>query len=203
LELIGLFLAKRFIYLASASARRQMLLRQIDVDFETIVSDISENPKPGEAADRYVVRAALEKAHVAARRIVEQGLKQYPVLGADTEVDLDGEILGKPRDRLHGLEMLKRLAGRTHDVLSAIAIVYDGAEHTALSKSRVTFAPMTATQIGHYWDTGEPADKAGGYAIQGRAGVFVRRIEGSYSGIVGLPLYELNELLSILKVDGT
>ena len=196
-------MAECFIYLASASPRRHALLRQINVDFETVVPNIVETPQRGETADHYVVRAALEKARAAVRQVVERGLKPHPVLGADTEVVLDGEIFGKPRDRLHGLTMLKRLAGRTHDVLSGIAIIHHGAEYTALSKSCVTFAPMSETQIEDYWDTGEPADKAGGYAIQGRAGVFVQRIDGSYSGIVGLPLSELNEMLCALRAAGS
>jgi septum formation protein len=117
------------------------------------------------------------------------------VLGADTEVILDDEILGKPAERRHGIAMLRRLSGRTHEVLTAISILAQDGVHEALSLSRVTFAPLSREQIERYWESGEPADKAGAYAVQGRAAAFVARIEGSYSGIVGLPLYELAELL--------
>jgi septum formation protein len=196
-------MAERFIYLASASPRRHSLLRQINVEFEAVVSNVAETPRSGETADQYVVRIALEKARAAQRLIEERGLKPHPVLGADTEVVLDGEILGKPRDRAHGLTMLKRLAGRTHDVLSGIAVIHNGTEHTALSKSRVTFAPLSEAEIKDYWETGEPAGKAGAYAIQGRAGAFVRHIDGNYSGIVGLPLYEVNEVLRSLTAAGS
>lgn len=183
------------IYLASASPRRQELLRQLGIEFETIPSNLLEVREPGETTEEYVLRVALDKARFVARQIRERDLVPRPVLGADTEVVLDGEILGKPRDRAHGLEMLRRLAGRTHEVLTGIAVVHQDAVHSALSRSRVTFAPMSEADIARYWETGEPADKAGAYAIQGRAAAFIARIEGSYSGIMGLPLFELCQLL--------
>ncbi len=183
------------IYLASASPRRQELLRQLGLEFEAIPSRLDEVPQPGERPQDYVVRVARDKARHVTRRIREQGLTPHPVLGADTEVVLDGEILGKPRDRAHGLDMLRRLAGRTHEVLSGLCVLHAGREQTALSVSRVTFRPLAAAEIAAYWDTGEPADKAGAYAIQGRAAAFVERLEGSYSGVMGLPLYELAGIL--------
>ena len=192
-------MADWFLYLASASPRRRELLRQIHVDFEVIAPNVIEIPRVGETAEQYVVRAALDKARAVQDVVLKRSLAPHPVLGADTEVVFEGEILGKPRDRTHGMAMLKRLAGRTHEVLSGIAIVYQGREYTALSKSRVTFAPLSEPEIEDYWETGEPVGKAGGYAIQGRAAAFVRYIDGNYSGIVGLPLYELNTLLGNLR----
>jgi septum formation protein len=183
------------IYLASASPRRQELLRQIGIDFEVVPSNLDEEQQLGESPRDYVVRVARDKARHVDAQIRERDLPVRPVLGADTEVVLEGKILGKPRDREHGLEMLQRLAGHSHEVLTGLCLIAGGAEHTALSRSRVTFAPMTKTDIERYWQTGEPADKAGGYAIQGRAAAFIKHLEGSYSGVMGLPLYELHELL--------
>lgn len=183
------------IYLASASPRRRELLRQLGLEFEAIPSNLLEVREPGETAEEYVSRVARDKARFVARLVRERGLPPRPVLGADTEVVLDGEILGKPRDREHGLQMLRRLAGRAHEVLTGIAVVHQDAVHSALSRSRVIFAPMSEAEMVRYWETGEPAGKAGAYAIQGRAAAFIARIEGSYSGIVGLPLYELAQLL--------
>jgi len=182
------------LYLASASPRRRELLRQLGIEFTAMPSNLLEIPLPGETPEQYVSRVALDKARYVAREVSARGLAAT-VLGADTEVVVDGEILGKPVDASHGRAMLKRLAGRTHEVLSGIAVIAGDAERSALVRSRVTFAPLTDDEIAAYWASGEPADKAGGYAIQGRAAAFITRIEGSYSGIVGLPLYELGQLL--------
>ncbi len=187
------------IYLASASPRRQELLRQLGLTFEVIPSNLDEVPQPGERPQDYVARVARDKAHHVARRIWEQGLAPHPVLGADTEVVLDGEVLGKPRDRAHGVEMLRKLSGRTHEVLSSVCVLHDGREHTALNLSRVTFRPLTEAEIATYWETGEPDGKAGAYAIQGRAAAFIERLEGSYSGVMGLPLYELAGILQGIR----
>ena len=186
------------IYLASASPRRRELLRQLGVEFEAMPSNILEIRQAGEAPANYVVRVARDKAQFVAKQVHERGLPVFPVLGADTEVVLDGEILGKPRERDHGMALLRRLAGRTHEVLSAICVVDQGREHTALSTSHVTFGPLTEAEIAQYWKTGEPADKAGAYAIQGRAAGFIVSLEGSYSGVMGLPLYELGNILKSL-----
>lgn len=183
------------IYLASASPRRRELLRQLGLDFEVIPSNLDELPRPGERPEAYVLRVACDKARHVARLVRETGRAPHPVLGADTEVVLAGEILGKPRDRAHGVELLRRLAGRSHEVLSALCLVRGEKEYTALSASRVTFAPLTEAEAARYWETGEPADKAGAYAVQGRAAAFIERIEGSYSGVMGLPLYELAQVL--------
>ena len=189
-----------FIYLASASPRRQELLRQLGLAFEAMPSNIPEAPQRAESPEAYVKRMAQDKARVVATLIAERGLPRHPVLGADTEVVLQGEILGKPRDRVHGLEMLRRLAGRTHEVLTAISVRHGEKDETLLSTSLVSLAPLTEAEIAQYWETGEPADKAGAYAIQGKAAAFIARIEGSYSGVMGLPLYELVEILKKIGV---
>jgi septum formation protein len=183
------------IYLASASPRRQELLRQLGLQFEVMPSNILEAPHARETPADYVVRVARDKARFVAEQVSARGLPPHPVLGADTEVVLDGEILGKPRDAGHGQAMLRQLAGRTHEVFSGLALLHAGREHTALSRSHVTFGPLTAAEVAAYWDSGEPRDKAGAYAVQGKAAGFIARIEGSYSGVMGLPLFELNELL--------
>jgi septum formation protein len=183
------------LYLASASPRRQQLLQQLGVGFEVIVSDLEEARAPNETPPQYVLRVALEKARSVAAAVRKRGLPPHPVLAADTEVVLDGDVLGKPMDREHGLAMLRRLQGRTHEVLSVVVLLNERSESTALSRSAVTFAPMTQVDIERYWDSGEPAGKAGGYAIQGHAAAFIARLEGSYSGVMGLPLYETAQLL--------
>ena len=181
------------IYLASASPRRQELLRQLGVAFEVIPADLDEEREPDEAPEHYVARVARDKArHVAAHLRVQP---PPVVLGADTEVVLDDEVLGKPRDRAHGLAMLQRLQGRTHEVLTAVVLHRAGREWSALSRSRVTFDAMLPTEIERYWDTGEPAGKAGGYAIQGRGAAFIAHLEGSYSGVMGLPVFQTAQLL--------
>ena len=179
------------IYLASASPRRQELLRQLGLAFEAVTSHLKESRQPSETAADYVVRVALDKARHVAAQIREQGRPAWPVLGADTEVVLDDQVFGKPGDAREAADMLNRLAGRGHEVLSGIAMIAGGQEWTALSRSRVFLAPVSAAEIAAYCATGEPFGKAGGYAIQGRAAAFIERIEGSYSGVMGLPLHEL------------
>ncbi len=183
------------IYLASSSPRRQELLRQLGIAFEVVAPQISEQPRTDELANDYVLRLAAEKARCVARRVASRAGGSLPVLGADTEVVVDREILGKPRNRDHACGMLRRLSGRTHRVLTALCIVNQGVERSAISESRVTFGPLSEEEIARYWESGEPADKAGAYAIQGRAAAFIARLEGSYSGVMGLPLYELAMLL--------
>ena len=183
------------IYLASASPRRQELLRQLGVAFEVLASNLDEAREPEETPEQYVTRVACDKArHVAAQLRAAQPAPI--VLGADTEVVLDDEVLGKPRDRAHGLAMLQRLQGRTHEVLTAVVLHRAGREWSALSRSRVTFDAMLPAEIERYWDTGEPAGKAGGYAIQGRGAALVERIEGDYLNVVGLPAGLLVRLLA-------
>ena len=186
------------IYLASRSPRRQELLRQIGVGFHELRlreapgrdPDIVEGPRDGESAPDYVKRIARTKAHVGWERMTERGLPPRPVLGADTEVVLDGHIFGKPADSPHALEMLARLAGRTHVVMTAVALRGEREFVILVSTSQVTMRELAADEMARYVATGEPVGKAGAYAIQGRAAAFITRIDGSYSGVMGLPLAE-------------
>lgn len=191
------------IYLASASPRRQELLRQLGIAFEVMSSNLPEVPQAGERPEDYVLRVAHAKARHVASQVHERGLVPHPVLGADTEVVLGDEILGKPRDAQHGLVMLRKLVGRTHEVLTGLVLLHQDVEYKVINRSRVTFGPLTDADIQRYWDSGEPADKAGGYAVQGRAAAFIQHIEGSYSGIMGLPLFELMQLLQQAGVHRT
>ena len=177
------------LYLASRSPRRQELLRQVGLCFDVLPADVDERRAPGQTPADYAVAMALAKAAAA------RPPQRLPVLGADTDVVIDGEILGKPAGRDEALAMLARLSGRTHEVFSSVAAVLEGRAETALSVTRVTFGDIAPAQAAAYWDSGEPADKAGAYAIQGFGAQFVKEIHGSYSGVVGLPLYETLELL--------
>jgi septum formation protein len=179
------------LILASASPRRAALLTQIGVTFRVYTVSLSEDPLPGETPADLARRLALAKARQA---WVETG-SGAPVLAADTVVALDGVSLGKPADRAGAMDMLERLSGRTHDVYTAVALIARGEEQLALSASRVTMRSTTAAERAAYWATGEPADKAGAYGVQGRAAAFISLLEGSYSGVMGLPLYETAEML--------
>lgn len=190
------------IYLASASPRRRELLKQIGVRFEVLLLrahpsrvDVDETPHPGENPRDYVLRLARAKAEVGNMAFRARRLPAYPVLAADTTVTLDGEIIGKPADRAEAEATLARLAGRSHEVLTAVAMAFDGEVEVRLSASTVEFAPLDAYAIRRYVASGESHDKAGAYAIQGQAAAFVVRIEGSYSGVMGLPLFETTQLL--------
>jgi septum formation protein len=194
------------VYLASASPRRRELLAQIGIVFDVLEPDIDEDVRVGELPRDYVRRLAEEKAWRVAAIARERGLAPRPVIGADTSVVLGDEVLGKPLDRAHGLAMLRRLAGCTHEVLTAVCVLPEHGRHApearvALSVSRVTFGGLDEDEIAQYWDTGEPRDKAGGYAIQGHAARFIAHLEGSYSGVMGLPLYELAQLLKDLGLN--
>ena len=189
------------ICLASASPRRQELLRQIGIAFEVVVPDVHEMRAAHESPLQYVQRVARDQARAGMDLMERQGQTPLPVLAADTEVVLDGEVLGKPRDRDAGMALLHRLAGRTHEVITGICLLHAGTAHEAVSTSRVTFGPLTDAQIMRYWETGEPADKAGGYGIQGMAAGFITHLDGSYSGVMGLPLYELAMTLRKTGID--
>lgn len=178
-----------YLILASASPRRRELLAQIGIQARVSPADIDEQPRDREAPADYVRRLALAKA-----RAIRTAEDDLPVLGADTTVTVDGGILGKPTDREDGLAMLAHLSGRSHEVYSGVAVVGEH-EDVAVSVSRVTFRAIDADERRAYWDTGEPADKAGAYAIQGRGAVFVSNLEGSYSGVMGLPLFETAQML--------
>ena len=187
-----------FVYLASASPRRGELLQQIGVSFRVLGSAIDEAVLPGEAPAAYVVRVAAAKAGSGWQGNREAA--DVPVLAADTAVVLGGKILGKPKDRRDGEGMLQQLSGRTHEVLTAVALRTASGLQSAISRSEVTFRPISACEAQAYWETGEPHDKAGGYAIQGRAAVFVADLRGSFSGVMGLPLFETAALLSAAGV---
>ena len=187
-----------FIYLASTSPRRQELLRQVGVAFVPLAPHVDETQLAQEDAAAYVARLARAKAAAGVALIQAQHLAAAPVLGADTSVVIDGEVLGKPRDRGDGEAMLQRLAGRSHQVMTAICAQHAQQEQTALSISEVSFAPLDAATIAAYWASGEPLDKAGAYAIQGRAAGFITYLRGSYSGVVGLPLFETLQALRAL-----
>lgn len=186
------------IYLASASPRRRELLEQIKVAYQLLEVEVDETPLAAEKADDYVIRLALEKARTGWAELDEAW--QKPVLGADTSVVIDGQILGKPLDEAHAIEMLLQLSGRTHQVITAIALVSEGSEQTAINRSFVTFRELSSAECQAYWHTGEPADKAGSYAVQGQAAIFISKLEGSFSGVMGLPLYETAELLHNVSV---
>jgi len=179
------------IILASASPRRKELLDQINVSYQFYPVDLDETPWPDEAPLDYVQRVAAEKSAACKAQLDTE----IPVLAADTAVILGAVIMGKPKDKADAMAMLTQLSGKTHQVYSAISL--RGREHDqAVSITEVTFRCLTEQEILAYWHSGEPLDKAGSYAIQGRGGVFIESIKGSFSGVVGLPLFETAELLS-------
>ncbi|WP_227815580.1 Maf family protein [Nitrogeniibacter aestuarii] len=196
------------IYLASNSPRRRDLLRQMGVRFEVLLfraghrcdEDVDESPLPGESPDVYVQRVAAAKVAGGIERVLLRGLPRKPVLSADTTLAVDGEIIGKPEDARHAIDILKRLSGRDHRVLTSVAVTDGDRTEQALSASLVRFGPLSDEAIRRYVATGEPLDKAGAYGIQGRAGMFVEHIEGSYTGIMGLPLYETGQLLALFDI---
>jgi septum formation protein len=190
-----------FVYLASQSPRRRELLEQIGIEYRVLDVEVDEAWRPGETPQKYACRLARDKAAAGRDQLVKDELKAAPVLGADTCVVVDDEVLGKPADREHGIGMLSQLAGRTHEVVTGIAIASGPTMYDAVSVSRVRMADLSRRDIEQYWDSGEPEGKAGAYGIQGLAGAFVSHIEGSYSGVVGLPLYELVGLLNQLRSD--
>lgn len=199
----------RRIFLASRSPRRRELLKQIGIAFELLLLredprrgvDVDETPHTGELPADYVERVARAKAEIGAQRAAQRSLLLRPVLAADTTVVLDGVILGKPRNAEHARQMLSMLQSRTHQVITAVAVALRDRLESRISTSTVEFAPLSEAAIASYVASGEPFDKAGAYAIQGRAAAFVRRIDGSYSGIMGLPLPETAELLNRFGID--
>ncbi|MGB5441763.1 MAG: Maf family protein [Gammaproteobacteria bacterium] len=180
------------VYLASQSPRRQELLQQIGVRYALLPVNVDETPLADESAEDHVQRLALAKAHAGWSSLGEHG--HLPVIGADTVVIANETIMGKPRDRRQAIEMLLALSASTHRVLTAVALVAERSL-VRLNVSRVTFRTLSLPECEAYWDTGEPADKAGAYAIQGLGAAFIVRLEGSYSGVMGLPLFETAELL--------
>jgi septum formation protein len=198
-----------FVYLASQSPRRQELLLQLGVRFELLLPRPDEDAEaleaelPGERAHDYVMRVCVAKARAARERLEASGRAVAPILVADTTVTVDDAILGKPRDADDALRMLARLAGRDHEVLTSVAVVdAAGVQLPAvLSTSRVRFAPVARAALMRYAASGEPLGKAGAYGVQGRAAEFIEHIDGSYSGIMGLPLYETAALLRAARID--
>ena len=186
------------IVLASASERRSQLLIQIGVRHRIVGADLDETPLAGEKPLDYVQRLAAGKAQAIVAR--QGGLPDAPVLAADTSVVLGDRLFGKPADEAECLEMLGALAGRTHAVLTAVALWHDGRLHQSHDTSYVTFRPIDRDERRRYWASGEPAGKAGGYAIQGLGAVFVERLEGSFSGVMGLPLFTTAALLDAAGV---
>ena len=186
------------IYLASASPRRRELLTQIGVRFELLKVTVPEVPAAGEIPQDFVKRVALEKARAGKQLLSSDDT--HPVLGADTALVVEDRILGKPTDRQEALSMLSSLSGRSHQVISAVAIVAK-CEVVQLNLSKVTFRKLTAQEIEAYWNSGECHDKAGAYAIQGRAAIFIQELLGSYSGVMGLPLYETAGLLQQFGIN--
>ena len=186
------------IYLASQSPRRAELLQQIGVGFDVVSVTVDETMAATEAPEAYAQRLALEKAQAGWSQLRPD--RQRPVLGADTIVIAGDTVMGKPANRRQAIEMLQTLSGNTHQVITAVALV---GEHEAVRSqcSRVTFRTLTRQECEAYWETGEPRDKAGAYAIQGLAAMFITRLEGSYSGVMGLPLYETTELLKTFGID--
>ena len=187
------------IYLASRSPRRRELLLQMRVPHEVLVlaaTDVDEPRLPGESPADYVVRTAREKAERGMVSVRKRGLSPRPILSADTTVILGDDILGKPADRDEAVRMLQRLSGTRHEVRTALALAVEDSVHEDVSITQVQFRELSERDIQRYCDSGEPYDKAGGYGIQGLAGVFVERIEGSYTGVMGLPLFETARLLA-------
>ena len=190
------------IYLASNSPRRQEILQQMGVSFSVIPQFIEESLAEHETAKQFVCRLALEKACDGLQRQVN---KQIPVLGSDTIVVLENKILGKPENKQQSIEMLLSLSGKTHQVMTAVALVNEDTltdvDKCKISISEVTFANLSQTLCENYWQTGEPADKAGSYGIQSKGALFVKNIKGSYSGVMGLPIYETGLLLNQYKIN--
>jgi septum formation protein len=197
---------ERGVYLASRSPRRRELLSQIGVRFHLLLfrarpgepAEVDEAPLGGEAPDSYVMRLARAKAEAGWRRMLQRNLPPGPVLAADTTVAVDGRIYGKPASRDDAAAMLRDFSARTHEVLTAVALKHDDWLESVLSRSEVRFKSMSAEEIAYYVASGECDDKAGAYAIQGRAARYVAELRGSYSGVMGLPLYETGQLLDRL-----
>jgi septum formation protein len=188
------------VYLASQSPRRRELLTQIGVAHRVLPVDIDERRRDGETPADYVKRLAREKAEAGWRHLLDRPsndrhMEQILVIGADTAVVVDGDILGKPVDAGDATAILQRLSARDHEVMTGVAVCVADGVHVAMSCTRVWFRALDRAEIEDYWASGEPCDKAGAYGIQGKAAKFIERIEGSYSGVVGLPLFETAELL--------
>lgn len=188
------------VYLASQSPRRRELLTQIGIAHRVLAVDIDESQHSDESPADYVQRLAREKAAAGWQHILDHRLPQAPVIGADTAVVIDGDILGKPTDAANAKAILQRLSGRNHEVMTGVAVHAADVAQVIVSCTRVWFRALDDAEIEDYWASGEPRDKAGAYGIQGLAAKFIERIDGSYSGVVGLPLFETAQLLQHLQI---
>lgn len=186
------------IALASASPRRRELLSQLGVDYQVVKIDVDESQWPAESAPAYVARLAKAKASAGFAAVAQQ----MPALGADTIVVVDGQVLGKPKDQADFMRMMQLLQGRSHQVMTAVAVVHAQGVEASTVTTDVWFGPLTEAAMMAYWQTGEPHDKAGGYGIQGIAGRFIEKINGSYFAVVGLPLFETSQLLERVNKAG-
>ncbi|MFZ7108923.1 Maf family protein [Avibacterium avium] len=191
------------LYLASQSPRRLQLLQQLGLKVEIFNADIDETPKADELPVDYVRRMAQEKNHAARQQLEKLAnfAPHLPILSADTSVVCDGQILGKPQNHAQAAQMLRLLSDRTHQVLTSVCVSLPDQKHCLVQTSQVTFKPLTEQEISAYIRTGEPMDKAGAYGIQGVGGIFISHIEGSFSGVMGLPVFETAELLRQVGVD--
>lgn len=189
------------LYLASSSPRRREILDSVGLRYRVVVPDIDESHQPSEVALDYVRRVASEKALAVRERFAEQSLPSLPVLAADTIVVQGKTILGKPESEQHAYDMWRQLSGNEHSVYTAVALVNDNEVFLDNSHTIVSFKKLSDQEMKCYWQSGEPKDKAGGYAIQGLGSAWVQQIHGSYSGVVGLPLFELRNLLLKVEID--
>jgi nucleoside triphosphate pyrophosphatase len=189
------------LYLASQSPRRGELLSQIGVQYQRLSVDVEECQGCGELPSEYVQRLAVDKSAAGWRELQRASLPIAPVMGADTIVVLDGQVLEKPSNEAEAVAMLARLSGRVHQVFTAVALTSTGAQEVVVCSTEVTFTRISESQARDYWQTREPKDKAGGYGIQGAGAVFVENLAGSYSGVVGLPLFETQQLLNQFDVS--
>ncbi len=185
------------IYLASSSPRRQELLQQMGVRYKVVAQQAVEYYQAGETAEQFVIRLALEKARDAFEHLNNTDI---PVLGSDTAVVYNNNILGKPKNKQHAIDMLMDLSDQTHQVITAVALLNQHQFRYAVSISEVSFSKLNRQLCDDYWATGEPVDKAGAYGIQGRGALFIRYIKGSYSGVMGLPVYETAQLLKQFQI---
>lgn len=189
------------IYLASNSPRRWELLQSLDLQLHRITGEVDETPLPHEQAKAYCLRIALAKNQAAQAVSLAEKFANLPILTADTTVSIDGKILGKPKDKADAIAMLQQLSGRTHQVFTAICVSHNGEQLECVQTSEVTFKTLSEAEILAYVDTGEPMDKAGAYGIQGVGGIFISHLEGSFTGVMGLPLFETAELLRQCGVE--
>ena len=183
------------VYLASASPRRRQLLEQIGISYEVIKPDVDESKLDDIDPQAYTQRIAIAKAQFAKRILEDEKLESFPIIAADTAVVFEHQILGKPQNKSNAIYMLNQLSDRTHNVYSSVCVIGTTEPQVITQISEVTFKQISKKEIEGYWSTGEPTDKAGGYGIQGLGAKFVKHLSGSYSGVMGLPLYELLILL--------